>query len=210
MLTKLYIDSVAINGYPQIWIEHIDCHEWLMRIYYYYSTGTTDWTTDIRALFWIASSAEPSCLSNKCEDDNLLSVHVVCWLHRIKNNLKPSALIVPNKFHYCLCSLLWQLMKSIIRSVHEQLAHVLAAVWCICCVHLSAWGEGRGTAVVRLSWYIGVFVPPKLLSVGVDEKDSYSSSYRTHRVAVQTWAVLITWVLSKMQDSYLLKCGFLK
>ena len=50
MLTKLYIDSVAINGYPQIWIEHIDCHEWLMRIYYYYSTGTTDWTTDIRAL----------------------------------------------------------------------------------------------------------------------------------------------------------------
>ena len=44
----------------------------------------------------------------------------------------------------------------------NKLAHVLAAVWCICCVHLSAWGEGRRTAVV----------PPRLFSVGVDEKDS--------------------------------------
>ena len=29
-------------------------------------------------------------------------------------------------------------------------------------------------------------MPPRLFSVGVDEEDSYSSSYRTHRVAVQT------------------------
>ena len=51
-------------------------------------------------------------------------------------------------------------MDCIIRSVHEQLAHVLAAVWCICCVHLSAWGEGRRTAVV----------PPRLFSLVLMKK----------------------------------------